>query len=155
MPHFDRERFSLQHSPGHLIALINQLKDRMIERHLVDHQVTAAQFKVVLLVSQQRASTPAELVRLLNLDSGAMTRMLDRLEQKGLLTRERSQADRRQVYLRLTEAGEALGVQVPQIAADATNELTGCLTRAELDEFQRLMKKMLMAADALPQQPGE
>lgn len=155
MPHFDRERFSLQHSPGHLIALINQLKDRMIERHLVDHQVTAAQFKVVLLVSQQRASTPAELVRLLNLDSGAMTRMLDRLEQKGLLTRERSQADRRQVYLRLTAAGEALGVQVPQIAADATNELTGCLTRAELDEFQRLMKKMLMAADALPQQPGE
>lgn len=155
MPHFDRERFSLQHSPGHLIALINQLKDRMIERHLVDHQVTAAQFKVVLLVSQQRASTPAELVRLLNLDSGAMTRMLDRLEQKCLLTRERSQADRRQVYLRLTEAGEALGVQVPQIAADATNELTGCLTRAELDEFQRLMKKMLMAADALPQQPGE
>lgn len=155
MPHFDRERFSLQHSPGHLIALINQLKDRMIERHLVDHQVTAAQFKVVLLVSQKRASTPAELVRLLNLDSGAMTRMLDRLEQKGLLTRERSQADRRQVYLRLTEAGEALGVQVPQIAADATNELTGCLTRAELDEFQRLMKKMLMAADALPQQPGE
>src|SRR5574343_1226934 len=123
MPHFDRERFSLQHSPGHLIALINQLKDRMIVRHLVDHQVTAAQFKVVLLFSQQRASTPAELVRLLNLDSGAMTRMLDRLEQKGLLTRERSQADRRQVYLRLTEAGEALGVQVPQIAADATNEL--------------------------------
>ncbi|WAJ36177.1 MarR family transcriptional regulator [Pseudomonas sp. GOM7] len=155
MPHFDRERFSLQHSPGHLIALINQLKDRILERHVVDHQITAAQFKVVLLISQQRASSPADLVRLLNLDSGAMTRMLDRLEHKGLLTRERSQADRRQVHLRLTEAGEALGVLGPQIAADAINELTGCLTRSELDEFQRLMKKMLMAADALPQLPGE
>lgn len=155
MPHFDRERFSLQHSPGHLIALINQLKDRILERHLVDHQITAAQFKVVLLISQQRASTPADLVRLLNLDSGAMTRMLDRLEHKGLLTRERSHADRRQVHLRLTESGEALGLLVPQIAADAINELTGCLTCSELDEFQRLMKKMLMAADALPQLPGE
>nr|WP_288355607.1 MarR family transcriptional regulator [uncultured Pseudomonas sp.] len=155
MPHFDRERFSLQHSPGHLIALTNQLKDRLLERHLVDHGVTAAQFKVVLLISQSRASTPADLVRLLSLDSGAMTRMLDRLEQKGLLTRERSHEDRRQVHLKLTEAGIALGVRVPQIAADATNELTGCLTCAELDEFQRLMKKMLMAADALPELPGE
>lgn len=155
MPHFDREHFSLQHSPGHLIALTNQLKDRLLERHLVDHGVTAAQFKVVLLISQSRASTPADLVRLLNLDSGAMTRMLDRLEQKGLLRRERSNEDRRQVRLTLTEAGEAFGVRVPQIAADATNELTGCLTRSELDELQRLMKKMLMAADALPEQPGE
>lgn len=155
MPHFDRERFSLQHSPGHLIALINQLKDRLLDRHLVDHGVTAAQFKVVLLISQERASSPADLVRLLSLDSGAMTRMLDRLEQKGLLIRERSHEDRRQLRLTLTEAGKALGVQVPQIAADATNDLTGCLSRSELDEFQRLLKKMLMAADALPYTPGE
>ncbi|UUD64547.1 MarR family transcriptional regulator [Pseudomonas seleniipraecipitans] len=155
MPHFDRERFSLQHSPGHLIALINQLKDRLLERHLVDHDVTAAQFKIVLLISQERASSSADLVRLLSLDSGAMTRMLDRLEQKGLLTRERSIEDRRQVRLTLTESGKALGVRVPQIAADATNELTGCLSRSELDEFQRLLKKMLMAADALPHMPGE
>ncbi|TBU88787.1 MarR family winged helix-turn-helix transcriptional regulator [Phytopseudomonas dryadis] len=155
MPHFDRERFSLQHSPGHLIALINQLKDRLLERHLVDHGVTAAQFKVVLLISQGRASTPADLVRLLSLDSGAMTRMLDRLEQKALITRERSSEDRRQVRLALTESGHALGVRVPQIAADATNDLTGCLSRAELHELERLLKKMLMAADALPHEPGE
>lgn len=155
MPHFDRERFSLQHSPGHLIALINQLKDRLLEQHLADHDVTAAQFKIVLLISQERARSSADLVRLLSLDSGAMTRMLDRLEQKGLLTRERSIEDRRQVRLTLTESGKALGVRVPQIAADATNELTGCLSRSELDEFQRLLKKMLMAADALPHMPGE
>ena len=155
MPHFDRDQFSLQHSPGHLLALTNQLKDRLLERHLVDHGVTAAQFKIVLLISQARASTPADLVRLLNLDSGAMTRMLDRLEQKGLLKRERSAQDRRQVQLTLTDTGNALGERVPQIAADATNELTGCLSRAELDEFQRLLKKMLTAADALPCIPGE
>lgn len=59
------------------------------------------------------------------------------------------------MHLTLTDAGNALGVRVPQIAADATNELTGCLSRAELDEFQRLLKKMLMAADALPELPGE
>ncbi|TBU72972.1 MarR family winged helix-turn-helix transcriptional regulator [Phytopseudomonas daroniae] len=155
MPHFDRERFSLQHSPGHLIALTNQLKDRLLERHLVEHGITAAQFKVVLLISQKLASTPADLVRLLNLDSGAMTRMLDRLEQKELIIRERSSEDRRQVCLTLTDSGRALGLLVPQIAADAINDLTGCLSRPELDELQRLLKKILMAADALPCMPGE
>lgn len=155
MPHFDRERFSLQHSPGHLIALTNQLKDRLLERHLVEHGITAAQFKVVLLISQKLASTPADLVRLLNLDSGAMTRMLDRLEQKELIVRERSSEDRRQVRLTLTDSGRALGLLVPQIAADAINDLTGCLSRPELDELQRLLKKILMAADALPCMPGE
>ncbi|TBU71593.1 MarR family transcriptional regulator [Pseudomonas daroniae] len=155
MPHFDRERFSLQHSPGHLIALTNQLKDRLLERHLVEHGITAAQFKVVLLISQKLASTPADLVRLLNLDSGAMTRMLDRLEQKALIIRERSSEDRRQVCLTLTDSGRALGLLVPQIAADAINDLTGCLSRPELDELQRLLKKILMAADALPCMPGE
>lgn len=155
MPHFDRERFSLQHSPGHLIALTNQLKDRLLERHLVEHGITAAQFKVVLLISQKLANTPADLVRLLNLDSGAMTRMLDRLEQKELIIRERSSEDRRQVCLTLTDSGRALGLLVPQIAADAINDLTGCLSRPELDELQRLLKKILMAADALPCMPGE
>ncbi|TLX54320.1 MarR family transcriptional regulator [Stutzerimonas nosocomialis] len=155
MPHFDRNNYPVEQSLGHLIALINQLKDRILERHLSDHELTAAQFKVVLLMSRRFASTPAELCRALSLDSGAMTRMFDRLEAKDLLRRERSSTDRRQVQLVLTERGQALGERVPEIAADAMNELTECLSAAEVGEFQRLLTKMLGAADALPQRRGD
>jgi DNA-binding HxlR family transcriptional regulator len=42
----------------------------------------------------------------LGIDAGAITRMLDRLEAKGLVERVRSETDRRVVHVRLTEAGE-------------------------------------------------
>ena len=155
MPHFDRDHFPIQHSIGHLIALTNQLKERLVERQVAEHDLTAAQFKIIMLVSQGRASTSTELVRILNLDSGAMTRMLDRLEAKQLITRERSHVDRRQLQILLTERGQALGRLVPAIAADTANELTGCLTREELSEFERLLKKILVAAEALPPIQGE
>jgi len=150
MPHFDRNRFSLQHSVGHLISLVNQLKDRIVERQVVEHDLTAAQFKIVMLLSHGYASTSTELVRILNLDSGAMTRMLDRLAAKHLITRERSAVDRRQLQICLTERGKALGRLATGIAADTANELTGCLSAEELAEFQRLLKKILVGADALP-----
>jgi DNA-binding MarR family transcriptional regulator len=52
-----------------------------------------------------------------------MTRMLDRLEQKGLLARQRCEADRRQVQLVLTEEGQKLAALLPHIGAEAMNEL--------------------------------
>ncbi|AHL76311.1 MarR family transcriptional regulator [Stutzerimonas stutzeri] len=155
MPHFDRNNYSVENSLGHLIALINQLKDRILERKLADHDLTAAQFKVVLLMGHRSASTPAELSRILSIDSGAMTRMLDRLEGKDLLRRERCDNDRRQVQLVLTERGTTLSEQIPAIAADAMNELTECLSGAEVSEFERVLKKMLVAVDALPHPRGD
>ena len=46
-----------------------------------------------------------------------------RLEQKGFLARHRSEGDRRQVQLKLTEQGQQLADRLPHIGADAMNEL--------------------------------
>ncbi|WP_437882287.1 MarR family winged helix-turn-helix transcriptional regulator [Pseudomonas sp. LRF_L74] len=148
MQHFDRNQFSLLNSVGHLIAQLNQLKDRILELHVVDHGITAPQFKIILLISQGRGGTSGEFARLLNIDSGAMTRMLDRLEAKGLIVRERSQTDRRQIRIVLSAQGQVLAEQVPRIAADASNDLVATLSSDELAELQRLMKKLLVAAGA-------
>jgi DNA-binding MarR family transcriptional regulator len=155
MTHFKPDHFSLRYSLGHLIHLVNSLKDRLLDKHLVAYDITSAQFKVLLILARQTADTPAELCRCLSLDSGAMTRMVDRLESKGLIARVRSTTDRRQVRLELTAQGHSLSEQIPQIAADAMNELTGELTRPEVDELERLLKKMLVPAGLLPATEGE
>ncbi|MBN2993935.1 MarR family transcriptional regulator, partial [Pseudomonas cedrina subsp. fulgida] len=112
--------------------------------------VTAAQFKVLIIIAQFAIDTPAELCRNLSLDSGSMTRMLDRLEQKGLLARQRSEQDRRQVRLVLTEDGQRLADMLPHIGAKAMNELAGVLEPGELQTLERTLKKILVAAgDAL------
>jgi DNA-binding MarR family transcriptional regulator len=88
MKHFTPDNFH-NCQLGLLLGRAAILKDKIIDTHMEPHGITAAQFKVLIIMAQFGVDTPAELCRNLSLDSGSMTRMLDRLEQKGLLGRKR------------------------------------------------------------------
>ena len=145
MPHFTPDNFHNCHL-GLLLGRAAILKDRIIDTHMEPHGITAAQFKVLIIMAQFGVDTPAELCRNLSLDSGSMTRMLDRLEQKNLLSRKRSELDRRQVQLVLTADGQRLADMLPHIGAKALNQLAGVLEPGELETLERILKKMLIAA---------
>lgn len=149
MKHFTPENFQ-SCTIGLLLGRSSMLKDRILDAHLEPDGVTSAQFKVLIIVQQFNVDTPAELCRYLSLDSGSMTRMLDRLEQKDLIKRRRSEADRRQIRLELTDAGRRLADRLPHIGAAAMNQLVGVLEPAELADLERILMKVLVAAgDAL------
>ena len=76
-----------------------------------------------------------------------MTRMIDRLVQKGLLRRVRDAADRRSVRLELTVKGGKLTQRLPAVAARALNGLLRGFTRAELDGLKGYLGRMLANAD--------
>jgi len=145
MKHFHPDTFQ-NCTLGLLIGRTALLKDRIIDRHLEPYGITAAQFKVLIIMAQFGVDTPAELCRHLSLDSGSMTRMLDRLEQKNLLIRQRSEADRRQVRLVLTDDGLALVDQLPTVGAAAMNELAAAISPQELHSLEQILKKILLAA---------
>lgn len=145
MKHFSPDNFHNCHL-GLLLGRAALLKDRILDTHMEPHGITAAQFKVLIIIAQYGVDSPAELCRHLSLDSGSMTRMLDRLEQKGFLARQRSEADRRQVQLVLTDEGQKLADRLPHIGADAMNELAGAVTPQELKTLEHILKKMLLAA---------
>ncbi|MCU7249242.1 MarR family winged helix-turn-helix transcriptional regulator [Pseudomonas koreensis] len=145
MKHFTPDGFKHCHL-GLLLGRAALLKDKIIDIHMEPHGITAAQFKVLIIMAQYGVDTPAELCRHLSLDSGSMTRMLDRLEQKDFLIRQRSEGDRRQVQLKLTEQGQQLADRLPYIGADAMNELAGAITPDELKTLEHILKKILLAA---------
>ena len=145
MKHFHPDNFR-NCTLGLLLGRTAMLKDRIIDRHMEPYGITAAQFKVLIIMAQFDVDTPAELCRHLCLDSGSMTRMLDRLEQKSLLARQRSEADRRQIRLVLTDDGQALASLLPQIGADAMNQLAGAISPQELQSLEQILKKILLAA---------
>ena len=145
MKHFNPDNFQ-NCTLGLLLGRAALLKDRIIDRHMEPYGITAAQFKVLIIMAQFDVDTPAELCRHLSVDSGSMTRMLDRLEQKNLLMRQRSEADRRQVRLVLTVDGQALADQLPEIGANAMNQLAGAITAQELQQLEQILKKILLAA---------
>jgi len=145
MPHFTPENFETC-AIGILLGRAALLKDRILDSHLESEGITAAQFKVLIIVTQYQVDTPAELCRYLGLDSGSMTRMLDRLVQKGLIERNRCAEDRRQVRLALTSEGQRVANRLPEIGAAAMNELVGVLQPGELTTLESLLTKLLVNA---------
>ena len=105
--------------------------------------VTGAQFEVLKNLARSGNETAASLCRALHYDTGSMTRMLDRLQEKGLVARERGTRDRRLVLLRLTHAGEALIPKIrPALRRALRRHLAG-FTPEELASLKRYLGRLI------------
>lgn len=79
----------------------------------------------------------------MNVDTGAITRMLDRLVAKGVVERTRIPEDRRVVKLALTESGHALTDQILPIVAHALNLHLQGFSADETRMLLALLKRMI------------
>jgi DNA-binding MarR family transcriptional regulator len=77
------------------------------------HQITAPQLVSLMAIAEGEPTTAVDVSRRVHLGASTMVGVLDRLEAKGLITRERDSEDRRQVWVRATKAGRALVVNTP------------------------------------------
>ena len=98
-------------------------------------------------------STVVELARWLQIDAGAMTRLLDRLEKKGLCKRVRSTEDRRVVRVELTPAGEVAITEVPAVLADVMNSHLAGFSKTEWQALKTYLKRMVETGEALRDAP--
>jgi DNA-binding MarR family transcriptional regulator len=79
-----------------------------LDRELEPLGITAAQFVILVSLALGEADSASGLCRGISYDPGAMTRMIDRLEQKGLIRRTQLPDDRRRQGLELTAEGKAV-----------------------------------------------
>jgi DNA-binding MarR family transcriptional regulator len=113
---------------GHIIGRIRAQLLAAIDAELARDEflapleVTSAQLIVIVnLAGKECATSASELCKGISYDAGAMTRMLDRLEAKGLVRRTRSPDDRRLVNLELTQAGKAAYPRLREISMRVLN----------------------------------
>jgi DNA-binding MarR family transcriptional regulator len=100
-----------------IIRLINRVRVELVDaldRELAQFDISAPQLIVLASVANREADSAAGLCKTISYDPGAMTRMIDRLAQKGLVRRTPNPEDRRASNLELTTAGRAL---YPQLLA--------------------------------------
>jgi MarR family 2-MHQ and catechol resistance regulon transcriptional repressor len=77
---------------------------------------TEAQFDIIATLGNTAGMSCKELGEKTLITKGTLTGVLDRLEQKGLLQRTRNHADRRQLFVQLTPAGEQTFIDIfPQV----------------------------------------
>lgn len=145
MEHYTQGTFSLTGSVGFAINKARNVLVTEIDAALKELDITSQQMGIVLSLTHGVATTPFELSKLLGIDTGLMTRMLDKLESKGLLERSRSLEDRRVVNLKLTEKGEEVASHIPEIVPVVLNQRLRHFSKAEFKELHRLLIKF--AAD--------
>jgi DNA-binding MarR family transcriptional regulator len=143
MKHYTPESFSLTQSVGYLLTKARNVITAEVDTALKDVDITGSQMGIFLALHRGLASTPFELSKLLSVDTGLMTRMLDKLETKGLLERSRSVDDRRVVNLALTKKGKAIAAEIPNIAPEVLNARLEKFTKAEFEELCRLLNKFI------------
>jgi DNA-binding MarR family transcriptional regulator len=147
--HYVPHNYQPEESVGYLMRRILSTVSAEIEREMVPNGLTNAQWIPLFKLHVGSASTVAELARECELDAGAMTRTLDRLEAKGLLRRVRSSDDRRVVNLELTDEGRVAANGIPQVLCRVQNaHLTG-FSGTELHTLKTLLRRILANAQAL------
>jgi len=146
---YQAENYPMGSSVGYLVKQLAQTVGKELDRRMVDLGLTDAQWKPLLLLQQGGCTTAVDLSRIACHDAGSVTRLLDRLEAKGLVQRVRSAEDRRVVNLELTEEGKKVAAQVPKIIAGLGNEVLKGFTRDEFEQFTNLLTRALANARAV------
>ena len=149
------ESYDMGESMGHLLFQLMASMRREVDARMAELDLTDAQWKPLWKIKLGHADTAFELARESGIDAGAMTRMLDRLEAKGLIGRVRSETDRRVVHLRLTAEGEAVAERIPHVLAEVNNDFLRGFNKTEWMQLKEFMQRMLASGQALQEQRAE
>lgn len=146
--------YCAEDSVGYLMKRIVMSVVHQADKRLVEHGLTSAQWGPLMRMRLSGVATVAELARWSQVDAGAMTRLLDRLEAKGLCKRVRSTKDRRVVRVEITRAGEAAIAGVPAVLAEVMNAHLAGFSKTEWKALKGYLQRMLETGDALRENDG-
>ena len=120
-----------------------------LDRAFADLGLTAQQ-AALLMHANTADSNPTQLMARLGTDTAGMTKLIDRLEAKGLLARRRSAIDRRSVLIEVTDAGKELAPRAPIIFGKITRQMFNGFTADELTALSAMLDRMSTNITAKP-----
>ena len=114
---------------------------------IAPHNVTAAQFGLLVLVGANPGATQTALARAFGSDRSVMVRLIDRLEAAGLVDRRAKAGDRRSNAILLTEKGAALLKRLEREVRDFEAAATACLSAEETETLLALLRRINAGGD--------
>ena len=140
---------------ANLALLIRQVREgllRQLERDLaaIGIELNHSQYLVLKILAKYGVQTPGELARWLDHNAGAMTRLLDRLEDKGYVRRHPHAVDRRALRIELTQAGQALWTTISKCSERTQNAALHELNKAERETLLDLLKRVRETLEKSP-----
>jgi DNA-binding MarR family transcriptional regulator len=140
--HYRVSTYKAQSSVGYLIKRAHSMMLDVMEPLFEESGFTFIQYVILASVRDGIAVNPKDICAQYRHDSGALTRVIDQLAERGLVERVRRDRDRRKVELQLTRAGrEAIEGLIP-LVVQRLNSVLADFTSAEVEEFVSLLVKL-------------
>ncbi|GAB4524044.1 MAG: MarR family transcriptional regulator [Roseibium sp.] len=145
----------LNELPGHLIRRLQQVAVAVFhaEVEAIGFDITPVQFAALTRVGEHPGIDQATLAGLIAYDRTTIAGVVDRLVQKGFLSREVSARDRRAKVLQMTEAGRVALEKLTPAVERAQQVMLSGLEDREAAEFLRLLRKATTAVNDLSRAP--
>ena len=116
--------------------------ERIATRSIDSSEVGLSDFAVMEMLLHKGPQPVNEIGRRVELTSGAITTAVDRLESRGLVTREAHASDRRARIVRLTAAGEKQATRIFAGHKAAMDMAASALSKTERATLIELLKKL-------------
>jgi DNA-binding MarR family transcriptional regulator len=155
-PYYTVESLEAGNSVGYLIKRCGILMAQIAERRFESQMISFTQWVVLTHLTERPHMTPTELSEHLGHDMGALTRIVDDLQEKQLVRRERSEEDRRAVRITVTADGRRLAKAIKgAIVLTLANEICEPFTPTETAQLISLMQRVLVRMETIATQPTD
>jgi DNA-binding MarR family transcriptional regulator len=140
--HYEVATYKAQLSIGYLVKRAHSLMLDIMEPVIEQRGFSFVQYVVMSALRDGIAMNPKVICTQFRHDSGALTRIIDQLAERGLLERVRRDRDRRKVELQLTPAGRETIECIIPLVVDKLNEVLTDFSKTEVQELLRLLVKL-------------
>jgi DNA-binding MarR family transcriptional regulator len=142
------DQSAMQHLMGYRLTLAEVASRRVFQRHIgTPFKLRPVEFTILVLLLGNGSATPKQLSTTLGVPPPNVTVLLDRLAERGLLLRQRSDTDGRATILRLTDKGTELARRVQRVSQTMEAGMLSRLSAAERAMLGELLHKLAGATE--------
>ena len=147
LPFYNKPSLNPHESIGYLLRRASRLSTTLAEAAFQETEISFIQWVVLALINSGLATTCAELSRHLDHNSGAMTRLVDHLQGRALLTRHPDSRDRRVSRLQLTARGVLTVTELANQVGSLWNDLLEGIEPADVGQMITLLNRLVERAE--------
>jgi DNA-binding MarR family transcriptional regulator len=149
-PYYKPSTYTMKNSVGYLMRICTNRVLPQMEALFEEQELSFSQWTTLVALHDGRISTAGELAHNICHDAGSLTRLIDQMVKRGLVTRRRSENDRRVVSLELTPRGSNLVETLAPRVMHFWNKLLTGFTHQEVDTLIALLTRLVMVAEGKP-----
>ncbi|WP_066733627.1 MarR family winged helix-turn-helix transcriptional regulator [Cupriavidus sp. D384] len=140
---FDPADYEIGKSVGYLLTRAKNTLSQGVEQEVSSLDMTHAQASCLMMLAKGEATTVTDLARNLNTDAGSVTRLLSRMEKRGLIARTRRDDDRRVVDLSITPAGIAMVEKLPAVFCNVMRRHFEGFSHDEIEVLRGMLLRII------------